>query len=121
MELLKRYRVQAAHHLPSAGPDDPEHRLHGHTYSVEIHVRGPVDPVAGWVMDYGDITAATKPLFDQLDHHLLNDIEGLADPTAAAVARWIYDRLVTTLSLLHRVVVIESKTLRGTYPGEESS
>lgn len=118
LELMKRYRVQAAHRRPHAAADDPESRLHGHGFSVELWVRGPVDPHYGWVVDFGDMTAAFKPLFNQIDHHLLNEVEGLDDPSAENIARWVYERLQPTLPLLHRVVVVESEDERGSFPLE---
>ncbi len=120
MELMKRYRVQAAHFIPGAPRDDPEHRLHGHCFSVELHVRGPVDPRLGWVIDFGDITAAWQPLFERIDHHLLNDVVGMDDPSAEGVARWIHRRLAPELPQLFRVVVVETARRRGSYPNETS-
>ena len=68
------------------------------------------------VIDFGDMTAAFKPLFNQIDHHLLNEVEGLDDPSADNIARWVYERLRPTLPLLHRVVVVESEDARGAFP-----
>ncbi len=50
----------------------------------------------GWVMDFADVKAAFAPLYDQLDHHYLNDIEGLENPTSEMLARWIWRRLEPT-------------------------
>lgn len=118
MELMKRYRVQAAHFIPDAAEGDPEGRLHGHCFSVELHVRGPIDPRFGWVIDFGDITEAWLPLFERVDHHLLNEVEGLDDPSAEGLARWIHQRLAPELPQLFRVVVVETAERRGCYPSE---
>ena len=51
-------------------------------------------PKAGMLLDFGDISAAVKPLLDNfLDHHHLNETTGLRNPTSEAIARWIYERL----------------------------
>ena len=57
----------------------------------------------GWIMDFADIKAAFKPLLEQLDHHYLNEIEGLENPTSENLARWIWERLETALARLWRV------------------
>ena len=53
---------------------------------VSIHVEGAVWRTSGWVMDFGDIKKAFAPIYDQLDHHYLNDIEGLENPTSENLA-----------------------------------
>jgi 6-pyruvoyltetrahydropterin/6-carboxytetrahydropterin synthase len=84
---------------------------------VEIVVEGPLDPVFGWVMDYADIKAAFKPLWEQLDHHHLNEIPGLENPTSEVVAIWIWDRLKPALPLLKEVVVAETCTAKCVHRG----
>jgi len=69
-------------------------------------------------MDYAEISQAFKPLWEQLDHHYLNEIEGLENPTSERVALWIRDRLRPTLPLLKEVVVAETCTARCVYRGE---
>ena len=69
-------------------------------------------------MDYAEISQAFEPLWEQLDHHYLNEIEGLENPTSERVALWIWDRLRPTLPLLKEVVVAETCTARCVYRGE---
>lgn len=73
MEIFKVFKFDAAHRLPNVGHEHKCSRLHGHSFSVEIHIRGLVDPVSGWVMDFADIVEAFKPLHEQLDHKYLNE------------------------------------------------
>ena len=86
---------------------------------MSVHVRGPVDPRAGWVMDFGEIKAAFKPLLDRLDHYYLNEIEGLENPTSENLARWIWKRLKPALPQLTQVVVKETCTSGCVYRGED--
>ena len=44
---------------------------------MEVVVAGECDPKLGWLMDYADIKAAFKPIWEKLDHHYLNEIPGL--------------------------------------------
>lgn len=118
LELRKSFQFEAAHLLPLLPEGHKCRRLHGHSFTVEIVVRGPNDPRLGWVMDYADISAAFRPLWDQLDHRYLNDIAGLENPTSELVAVWIWDRLKPVLPLLSEVVVAETCTARCVYRGE---
>ena len=93
-------------------------RLHGHSYRVEVHAAGPVDPLSGWLIDFGDIKSAFKPLLEQLDHYYLNDIKGLENPTSENLARWIWQNLKPTMPQLSAIVVRETCTTGAVYRGE---
>ncbi len=110
MQIYKLFHIEAAHRLPNVPDGHKCARLHGHSFRVEIHVGGEPDAHTGWIMDYADIKAAFAPLYDQLDHHYLNDIEGLENPTSEHLARWIFRRLKPALPALERVVVHETCT-----------
>jgi 6-pyruvoyltetrahydropterin/6-carboxytetrahydropterin synthase len=119
MELYKEFTIEAAHRLPNVPAGHKCARLHGHSFRLEIRVRGPLDPTLGWVMDFADIKAAFKPLYDQLDHHYLNDIPGLENPTSEVLAVWIWERLAPALPLLSAVVVRETCTSGCEYRGPQ--
>jgi len=118
MELRKSFQFEAAHLLPKLPKHHKCRRLHGHSFSVEIVVAGECDPQLGWLMDYADISAAFRPLWEKLDHRYLNDVPGLANPTSEAVAVWIWKKLKPRLPLLSEVVVAETCTARAVYRGE---
>ncbi len=119
MEIFREFTFEAAHRLPYVPPGHKCARLHGHSYRVEVHVSGPVDEAAGWVMDFGEIKAAFAPLDDQLDHRYLNEVAGLDNPTSENLARWIWDRLAGSLPL-SAVTVRETCTSGCTYRGEDA-
>lgn len=110
MEIFKRFTIEAAHRLPHVPEGHKCARLHGHSFGIEIRVAGTPDPETGWVQDFADIEAAFKPLFQQLDHHYLNEVEGLENPTSEHLAAWIWQRLVSALPGLAEVVVQETCT-----------
>jgi 6-pyruvoyltetrahydropterin/6-carboxytetrahydropterin synthase len=118
MEIFKEFTFEAAHRLPNVPDGHKCARLHGHSFKVAIHVEGPVDSETGWVMDFGDIKAAFKPLYDRLDHYYLNEIEGLGNPTSENLARWIWIRLKPELPALSKIVVNETCTSGCIYRGE---
>jgi 6-pyruvoyltetrahydropterin/6-carboxytetrahydropterin synthase len=117
LELRKTFQFEAAHLLPLLPASHKCRRLHGHSFQVEVVVEGENDPSLGWVMDYADISAAFKPLWEQLDHNYLNEIPGLDNPTSENVALWIWERLQPSLPLLKEIVVAETCTARCVYRG----
>jgi 6-pyruvoyltetrahydropterin/6-carboxytetrahydropterin synthase len=119
MEIFKEFVFEAAHRLPNVPEGHKCARLHGHSFRTEIHVRGPLDPALGWVMDFADIKRAFQPFYDRLDHFYLNDVEGLENPTSENLARWIWDRVRPALPGLSRVVVRETCTSGCVYTGED--
>lgn len=119
-ELVRTYRVDAAHRLPHLPPDHKCSRMHGHGYLVEVRVRGPVGAGTGWVMDFAAIDGAAEPVMASLDHRCLNEVEGLANPTAELLAGWIWDRLAGALPGLCEVSVAETPHSRAVYRGERA-
>jgi 6-pyruvoyltetrahydropterin/6-carboxytetrahydropterin synthase len=118
MDIFKVFSIEAAHRLPNVPLAHKCARLHGHSFRVEIHVSGPVGGETGWVMDFADIKEAFQPLFAQLDHHYLNEVEGLSNPTSEHLARWIWQRLRPSLPMLSKVIVNETCTSGCIYQGE---
>lgn len=118
MEVFREFTFEAAHRLPLVPDGHKCGRLHGHSYRVEVHVSGPVEATSGMVMDFADIKAAFAPLSERLDHHYLNEVEGLDNPTSENVARWIWNRLRCQIPL-SCIVVRETCTSGVSYRGEE--
>ncbi|MBL0938807.1 MAG: 6-carboxytetrahydropterin synthase QueD [Gemmatimonadaceae bacterium] len=117
MEIYKQFTVEAAHRLPNVPPGHKCARLHGHSFGIELRVRGAIDAELGWVQDFADIKAVFKPIYDQLDHHYLNDIPGLENPTSERLAVWIWERLKPDLPGLSAVIVRETCTSGCEYRG----
>lgn len=117
IEIYKDFRFEAAHRLPNVPEGHKCARLHGHSFHVRIHVYGPVDPQLGWVMDFAEIKEQFQPIYDQLDHHYLNEIPGLSNPTSENLARWIWQHLKPRLPLLSAVEIRETCTSGCRYTG----
>ena len=118
VELRKTFQFEAAHLLPHLPETHKCRRLHGHSFVVDVVVKGECDPKLGWLMDYADISAAFKPIHDQLDHYYLNEIAGLENPTSENLAAWIWQRLRPKLPLLKEIVVAETCMSRCVYSGK---
>ncbi len=117
VRLSHEFRLECAHALPHAPEGHKCRRVHGHSFVVEVHVEGDADPDQGWLLDYGDLRAVFEPLRRELDHHLLNDIPGLENPTSEQLAAWIWKRLAPALPQLAEVAVRETPRTRCSYRG----
>ncbi len=71
----------------------------------------------GFVIDFFDIEKAFAPLHAQLDHHCLNEIAGLENPTAENIAVWIYEKIRPALPQLAAVTVFETRDCYAEYEG----
>lgn len=118
MQVFKEFQIEAAHLLPNLPVDHKCRRLHGHSFRILVKVEGEIDPRLGWVMDFADISKAFQPVFNVLDHHYLNEIDGLENPTSENLARWIWDKLKPGLPSLVSVQVKETCTSGCIYQGE---
>ena len=118
VRLTKDFTFEAAQTLPKAPEGYKCRRMHGHSFKVEISVEGTVDPATGWFYDHAEISAAMKPLVQQLDHAYLNEIAGLDNPTIENMAAWFWQRLQPLCPGLCEIVVHETPTARCVYRGE---
>jgi 6-pyruvoyltetrahydropterin/6-carboxytetrahydropterin synthase len=116
VEIYREFTFEAAHRLPNVPAGHKCARLHGHSFRIEVRLRGPVDAGQGWVLDFADVRAAFAPLHDQLDHRYLNDVTGLENPTSENLAVWVWDRLADQLPLC-AIVVRETCTSGCVYRG----
>jgi 6-pyruvoyltetrahydropterin/6-carboxytetrahydropterin synthase len=69
-------------------------------------------------MDFAELRRIFKPVFDQLDHHYLNEIEGLENPTSENLAKWIWQQLTPWLAGLSKIIVQETCNAGCIYYGE---
>lgn len=118
MDVFRVFQVEAAHFLPNVPEGHKCARMHGHSFRIEVHVFGEPGNESGWVMDFADLRRAFQALFDQLDHHCLNDIDGLENPTSENLARWIWRNLEPKLPALGKIVVQETCNAGCVYRGD---
>jgi 6-pyruvoyltetrahydropterin/6-carboxytetrahydropterin synthase len=114
--LERSYRFEAAHFLPKVPPGHKCARMHGHSYLVEVVIEGEIDAETGWFMDFAQIDEHVNPLVRQLDHQVLNEIDGLANPTSELLSVWIWQKLAALRGLVE-VVVSETPTSRCVFRG----
>jgi 6-pyruvoyltetrahydropterin/6-carboxytetrahydropterin synthase len=90
--------------------------MHGHSYAIQIAIEGEID-ADGWVMDFAAIDHHAQPLVRLLDHQILNEVDGLANPTSELLAVWWWQKLHPTLAGLVEVVVAETESSRCVFRG----
>lgn len=105
IELSKSFYFEAAHTLHRKIDAAPSRRIHGHTYRAEITLRGEPDPANGMLIDLAFFVKALESVRDQLDHHFLDDVEGLGPATMENLAMFIWRALKNQMPQLHCVAV----------------
>jgi len=92
-ELSQSFSFDAAHTLKrkvSAEESAGSRRIHGHTYTAEIFVRGERQPESGMVVDLAVVREVIAGIRNQLDHHFLDEVAGLGAPTLENLCVFIY-------------------------------
>lgn len=105
IELKRTYHFEAAHYLPMVARDHKCSRLHGHSYTVDVFIRGAVG-ANGMVVDFAEVDRIVRPIIRTLDHSLLNDV--INNPTVENLCFLMRDKL-TELKDLCAIVVSETK------------
>lgn len=119
MEIYRQFNFESAHRLPHVPEGHKCSRLHGHSFQCTLYVSGNVDSKTGWIMDFADIKQAFGPIYRQLDHHYLNEIDGLENPTSEMLAKWIWKRLKPGLPELSKVEIRETCNSGCIYSGDD--
>jgi 6-pyruvoyltetrahydropterin/6-carboxytetrahydropterin synthase len=101
IELTQEFGFDAAHYLNAGAAEN--RRLHGHSFYVEVTLRGEPDPRTGFLRDLGEVKAVLDALREELDHRLLNEVEGLGTPTLENLVRYIFCRAKAALPEVVRV------------------
>jgi|SRR5665213_802339 6-pyruvoyltetrahydropterin/6-carboxytetrahydropterin synthase len=103
IELTQEFGFDAAHYLGEGAPENS--RLHGHSFYVEVTLRGEPDAKTGFLRDLGEVKRVLDTIRDGLDHRLLNDVEGLGNPTLENLARYVFAQAKAVLPEVSRVKI----------------
>jgi 6-pyruvoyltetrahydropterin/6-carboxytetrahydropterin synthase len=132
--VTRRLMFNAAHrvHNPDL-PDAENERLfgkcnnpnwHGHNYTLDVSVRGPIDPRTGYVIDLGELKQLVRErVVDRIDHKNLNlDVpfmQGII-PTSENIITAIWRELAPAVrpGRLVRLVLWETANNYVEYTGE---
>lgn len=120
-EISKQFWFDAAHTLQREIDSESSRRIHGHSYRAEVAVRGKPVVESGMIIDLGLLDRLMSAARQDLDHRLLDEVDGLGPPTMENLARWIWRRLAPTVPGLARVSIHrDSGGETCTYYGEDS-
>lgn len=119
--LKQHFQIESARSLPHLPSTHPCSQVHGHSFKITLIFVGPLDPQKGWLIDYNDIQNWMKPILQQIDHRLLNEVSGLENPTTEMIAYWIFDRAKKEMPSLVQVAVSETSSSECFYPSEPLS
>ena len=117
MIIYKIFRFDSAHYLPNVPLDHKCGNMHGHTYTAKIFISGKPDILTGWIMDYTDLKNVVKPWIKLLDHHVLNNIDGLENPTSENLCRWLWKNIKPDLPNLCKIELNETPDSGVIYEG----
>jgi 6-pyruvoyltetrahydropterin/6-carboxytetrahydropterin synthase len=133
--LTRRADFSASHyyHNPELTPEENQRLFgkcanlngHGHNYTLEVTVKGEVNPTTGFVVDLKQLKdVMEREVTDAMDHrHLNKEVPEFAKliPTTENLAIAIWQRLQPKLQVakLHRVRVYEAEDLFADFYGEE--
>ena len=104
-ELFYEFNFDAAHQFMHKPVGHKYRALHGHSFRVEVAVRGEPQAETGFIVDFETLEKACAELRESLDHNFLNEIPGLETPSLENISRWIWQRLQVQVPGLHRVTV----------------
>ena len=107
--IWKEMTIDSATRLSSAPEDDARSAIHGHTYTLRLHLHAPLDQVLGWTIDYGDVKGIFAPVIQSIDHHPLHQVPGIEDGGVHSIARYIRRECEQRLPALNRIDVFETR------------
>jgi 6-pyruvoyltetrahydropterin/6-carboxytetrahydropterin synthase len=126
--LTRRYRFSASHRLNSADMSAEENLVtygkcnnpygHGHNYTVEVTVSGPVDPSTGMVCNLVDLDeAVSREVLSRYDLENLNVLQEFAQivPTTENLAIEIFEILHRTFNKAHLQKVRIEETMLNSF------
>jgi len=101
----RHYRIWKEQYFESAIIQ--QEQLTGHSYKIRLHLQAELDTVMGWTVDYGDVKRLFQPVYRQLDHQRLDQLNGLASPKLEQIVQWIYQQIGSCLPQLDRIDLFE--------------
>lgn len=66
-------------------------RLYGYFFMVRLEIIGEVDSYTGWIIDFVELKAAFKLIYERFDYYYFNDILGLENLISEVLVKWIWD------------------------------
>ena len=108
MKIYRTYTLHSARFIPTLDTNHPCSKMHGHTFKIIIEIDGSIDEQTGFVMDFYDLDIIVNDkIINKIDHKILNDIEGLENPSSEHLSVWIWNQLIVHIPILSEITVSE--------------
>lgn len=104
-DISQKFYFDAAHTLQRQFETESSRRIHGHTYSAEVTISGRVNQSTGMVADLAELRSTIAAIREKLDHHFLDEVEGLGPPTLENLCAFILSLLIQTIPQISSVKV----------------
>ena len=119
MKIYRTYNMHSARFIPTLPDTHPCSKMHGHTFKIIIELDGPIDISTGFIMDFYDIDSiVNKNIINVLDHKILNEIDGLNNPSSEHLSIWIWNKLSPFIPMLSQVTISEDHGTGIKYSGK---
>jgi 6-pyruvoyltetrahydropterin/6-carboxytetrahydropterin synthase len=117
-EIMIEDRFAAAHQL--AGYEGPCENIHGHTWKVQVFLKGQDLGKTGMLFDFKEAKIILKDILKDFDHKNLNEVRFFTkeNPTAENIARTICEAFKNKLPkniIMDKTTVWESEATCATY------
>jgi len=107
--IWKDITLDSAVRLKRAPAGDPRARIHGHTYTLRLHLHADLDTVAGWIVDFGDVKTVFDPVFKLMDHQPLYEIVGDRDADTLSLAQFVRELAQPLIPALDRLDLYQTR------------
>ena len=117
LKISRDQFFEAAHFLPNVADDHKCKKMHGHSYRCTIELTGKAGMHSGMILDTAEIDKAWSYLHTQLDHQVLNEVEGLENPTTENLVIFIHQKLFKVWgdnASVHKIAVTVRESPRST-------
>ncbi|MDM4768500.1 6-carboxytetrahydropterin synthase [Pelomonas sp. SE-A7] len=107
--IWKELTLDSAIQLKRAPEGHVLRGIHGHTYTLRLHLAAELDQLMGWTVDFGDVKTQFDPIFKAIDHRPLYEIADLPDGDTASLSAWVLAKGRAALPQLDRVDMYETR------------
>ena len=104
--LSRSFSFEAAHSIDLPDGTDPGYKhLHGHSFAANLIMKGRMEDIDKWLLDFGSLDPVIEKIRAQLDHAYLNDIQGLQYSTLENLCAYIFKLAAPLVPCLHGVEI----------------
>ena len=107
--IWKEFSFDSAVRLPAAPADSLLRHIHGHTYTLRLHLAAPLDEVMGWTVDFGDVKERFGPIFKAIDHQPLFEMPAYAAGDTLSIAAAVLAQAQAVLPQVDRLDLFETR------------